>query len=175
MNPENTRVTAVREHYGLSKADFARRVGLDPSTLNKAESGPSKPGLDTLSAILRAYPEISTDWMVFGVEPMIRPQLPISPPDVAAAQRETRLARAESARLKTELAAKATYIQHLELELEKFEGGLEQPEGRAPFTPRPRPTGTRASARAEQRRMEVATPYQYGGGRRSWIDVQVTR
>lgn len=93
MNPENTRVAAVREHYGLSKADFARRVGLDPSTLNKAESGPSKPGVETLVAILRAYPEVSSDWMLMGIEPMLRTT---APPDVQAALSESLVAKAEA-------------------------------------------------------------------------------
>lgn len=55
---------------GLSKSEFERRCGLSNGYINSMRSGY---GLAKLERVLREFPDLSKDWLIYGEGPMLRP------------------------------------------------------------------------------------------------------
>jgi transcriptional regulator with XRE-family HTH domain len=55
-----------------SSAQFAEEIGVQPSGISHILSGRNNPSLDFVLKMLDKYPFISTDWLLFGTEPMYR-------------------------------------------------------------------------------------------------------
>lgn len=60
------RVLKVIENSNLTTSDFAYRVGVQPSQVSHIKTGRNQVTLDIVTKILKAYPEISPDWLLFG-------------------------------------------------------------------------------------------------------------
>jgi phage repressor protein C with HTH and peptisase S24 domain len=60
----------------LSKTDFYKITGLSNGFLDKGGSVTSS----NLETILKHFPEISADWLITGVGPMLRKDLPVAQP-----------------------------------------------------------------------------------------------
>jgi transcriptional regulator with XRE-family HTH domain len=67
-----TRILQVMDHYGLSKADFAQKLMISPAVLSHISSGRNKPGLELIVSLLENYSDVSADWLILGVGPMLR-------------------------------------------------------------------------------------------------------
>ena len=60
------RIAWLMTHYGLSKAQFARKIDFQSSALSHIFSGRNKPSLSMVSAIARHFPQVNMDWLIAG-------------------------------------------------------------------------------------------------------------
>ena len=68
MGRFSAKITAVRKAEGLKKAEFARRIGVSFSAVDKYERG-GDPGIDVLTRIANEF-KVSLDWLLFDHGPM---------------------------------------------------------------------------------------------------------
>ena len=54
------------DHYGLSQQNFASRLGVAPATISSIFTGRTNPTNKHVQAIHKAFPEIDTNWLMFG-------------------------------------------------------------------------------------------------------------
>ena len=66
------RIKQVMEYYKETPAGFSEAIGISRSNLAHLFSGRNQPSLDCAKKVLNAYPEISTEWLIMGVGPMIK-------------------------------------------------------------------------------------------------------
>ena len=66
MEDLQERIALILSTKGLSNAQFAERIGVQPSSISHLMSGRNKPSLDVVTKILRRFPEIQNDWLLFG-------------------------------------------------------------------------------------------------------------
>lgn len=62
MNTVSSRVKQLREENGLNKTEFAKKVGVNRTTITRYESGELKPTLGVMIEINRAF-GVSLDWI----------------------------------------------------------------------------------------------------------------
>lgn len=60
------RVLAFLQAEGLSSAQFAQEIGVQPSSISHIISGRNKPSLDFVTKMLSRYPQLQADWLLFG-------------------------------------------------------------------------------------------------------------
>jgi transcriptional regulator with XRE-family HTH domain len=65
------RILEILKFKNLSPAQFADLIGVQRSGISHLISGRNKPSLDFLQKILKTFPEINTDWMLFGKGEML--------------------------------------------------------------------------------------------------------
>lgn len=70
------RIKQLLKFKGLSVADFAIKIGLAPDTLSNYLQGRRKLSLVTIEAILKAFPEVSAEWLMRGNGQMIQGDQP---------------------------------------------------------------------------------------------------
>ncbi|WP_070730348.1 helix-turn-helix domain-containing protein [Hymenobacter lapidarius] len=72
------------------KAAFARKAGISPQGAQELLAGrKGDPSFKVLIKILEAYPQISTDWVLFGKGDMLLPEAQLGHPARMAAENET--------------------------------------------------------------------------------------
>lgn len=54
------------DHYGLSQQNFAAQLGVAPATISSIFTGRTNPTNKHVQAIHKAFPEIDTNWLMFG-------------------------------------------------------------------------------------------------------------
>ena len=62
------RILEILEKSGLTPSEFADKIEVQRSAISHITSGRNKPSLDFLLKIKNAFPEIDTDWLLFGRE-----------------------------------------------------------------------------------------------------------
>lgn len=77
------RVKQVMEYYEETPASFSEKLGVNRSNLTHLFSGRNQPSLDFAKKVLKAFPEVSTEWLIMGVGKMVR-----TPDEIAPAKRE---------------------------------------------------------------------------------------
>lgn len=60
------RIKEIIEKSGLSNGEFSDRIGIQKSSLSHVLSERNKPSLDFIMKILEAFPQIDSDWLLFG-------------------------------------------------------------------------------------------------------------
>ena len=65
----HTRINKLVQISGLTKTEFAKRLGLSQPFVSKMCSGDSIPSDRTISDICRIF-DIQEDWLRYGLEPM---------------------------------------------------------------------------------------------------------
>jgi transcriptional regulator with XRE-family HTH domain len=60
------RVRIIIKANNLTSAEFADRLGIKRSNLSHVLSGRNKPGIDFLSKIIEAYPNVNAAWLITG-------------------------------------------------------------------------------------------------------------
>jgi transcriptional regulator with XRE-family HTH domain len=60
------RILELLKIKNLSPAQFADLIGVQRSSISHLISGRNKPSLEFIQKILKTFPEINTDWMLFG-------------------------------------------------------------------------------------------------------------
>ena len=71
------RVKKIIEQKDLNPSYFADQIGISRSSMNHILNGRNNPSLDVMTKILDKYPDINSDWLLFGKEPMFRSEKPI--------------------------------------------------------------------------------------------------
>ena len=66
------RLQQILSYSRLSVRALAIKCGLKQQTLDKHIKGIAEPSAATLIGIAKAYPEISTDWLLLGLGSMLR-------------------------------------------------------------------------------------------------------
>ena len=68
-----TRISELMSHYNLSAYQLAKNLGYEgPQKLYKLIQNKSKPGYETLMDILDHYPQMRSEWLMRGDEPMFK-------------------------------------------------------------------------------------------------------
>ncbi|MBN2747237.1 MAG: helix-turn-helix transcriptional regulator [Bacteroidales bacterium] len=60
------RIKEIIAKSGLSNGEFSDKIGIQKSSLSHVLSGRNKPSLDFVLKILDCFPEINSDWLLFG-------------------------------------------------------------------------------------------------------------
>ena len=68
----NTRIKTVMEATQLTPADFAAAIGISRSNLTHLLSGRNQPSFSLLEKLLKAFPQVRTEWLVTGLGDMLR-------------------------------------------------------------------------------------------------------
>lgn len=90
------RILKVMETEGYSQAQFAAEIGIQRAAMSHIISGRNNPSLDVLLKILRRFPSISTDWLLFGNGPMTKSAQPAEPAENTAVPTDSNVAFADS-------------------------------------------------------------------------------
>ena len=70
MNDEyaiNDRISHLISEYGLTNADFAKKLGVPASSISHLISKRNKPGLGFIQSLLNEYKDIDANWLLTGV------------------------------------------------------------------------------------------------------------
>lgn len=66
------RISLLIKAKNLSAAQFADEIGVQRSSISHLMSGRNKPSLDLIQKTLQRFPEVSTEWLLFGKGEMVR-------------------------------------------------------------------------------------------------------
>lgn len=90
------RILKVMETEGYSQAQFAAEIGIQRAAMSHIISGRNNPSLDVLLKILRRFPSVSTDWLLFGNGPMTKSAQPAEPTENTTVSTDSNVAFADS-------------------------------------------------------------------------------
>lgn len=90
------RILKVMETEGYSQAQFAAEIGIQRAAMSHIISGRNNPSLDVLLKILRRFPSVSTDWLLFGNGPMTKSAQPAEPAENTVVSTDSNVAFADS-------------------------------------------------------------------------------
>lgn len=65
-NSLTERIRQLMEQLGMNKKTFSEKIGENPSKISHIFMGRNNPSLDMLQKIFRAFPDVSTDWLIMG-------------------------------------------------------------------------------------------------------------
>lgn len=71
------RLNKILEYYGLTPSEFADQIEVQRSSMSHIFSGRNNPSLDFVMKVKHHFPEISTDWVIFGEGEMIEKSSPL--------------------------------------------------------------------------------------------------
>jgi len=54
------------ENEGLKSSSFADKIGVNRATISHVLSGRNKPSIDFLDKMIRAFPDLNSNWIVTG-------------------------------------------------------------------------------------------------------------
>jgi transcriptional regulator with XRE-family HTH domain len=54
------------ENQGLKSSSFADKIGVNRATISHVLSGRNKPSIDFLDKMIRAFPDLNSNWIVSG-------------------------------------------------------------------------------------------------------------
>jgi transcriptional regulator with XRE-family HTH domain len=66
------RILAILKLKNLSPAQFADMINVQRSSISHLISGRNKPSLEFIQKMLNTFPDINTDWLIFGNGTMIQ-------------------------------------------------------------------------------------------------------
>lgn len=79
------RIKQIMASQHMTQQVFADFIGIAPATLSGIFSERTRPTINTVEAIKKKLPSLSTDWLMFGKEPMYIDQAPATD-DASTAQ-----------------------------------------------------------------------------------------
>jgi len=62
----NDRIQLILKTENISASKFADEIGVQRSSISHILSGRNNPSLDFIQKILKRFPDISSDWIIFG-------------------------------------------------------------------------------------------------------------
>lgn len=69
---DKARIEKIIQTSGMADGQFAQEIGIQNSTLSHILNGRNRPSLDVIKKILNRFPEIDSDWLIFGHGSMLR-------------------------------------------------------------------------------------------------------
>lgn len=90
------RIALILQTQNLTVSQFADRIGVQRSALSHVLGGRNNPSLDFVTKILRTFPEIRSQWLLFGEGKMYDAMTEVRPAEEAAVA-EVTMAGAEVA------------------------------------------------------------------------------
>lgn len=83
-----SRINLILKAKNISARQFAEEIGVQPSGMSHILSGRNNPSLDFVMKVIRRYPEIDINWLMFGKgemyeSPASRPVTPSPTPSVS--------------------------------------------------------------------------------------------
>lgn len=66
------RINLLLRAKNITARTFAEEIGIQPSGMSHILSGRNNPSLDFVTKVIRRYPEISLEWLVFGQGEMLK-------------------------------------------------------------------------------------------------------
>jgi transcriptional regulator with XRE-family HTH domain len=66
------RIKKIMHEKGISAAVFADKISVNRGTVTHILTARNEPSLKVISKILEIYPDINSDWLLFGKQPMYR-------------------------------------------------------------------------------------------------------
>ena len=66
MDEIQDRISLIISTKGMSNAEFAEAIDVQPSNISHIMSGRNKPSLDLVMKVLKRFPEIRTEWLLHG-------------------------------------------------------------------------------------------------------------
>jgi transcriptional regulator with XRE-family HTH domain len=75
------RIAHIIRAKNLTAAEFALRLGIQPSNISHLLSGRNNPSLDFIKKLKETFPEYNLDWIIFGRGPITvsEPFAPVTP------------------------------------------------------------------------------------------------
>lgn len=70
MNDMKDRIAHIIRAKNLTAAEFALRLGIQPSNVSHILAGRNNPSLEFVKKLKETFPEYNTDWIIFGKGPM---------------------------------------------------------------------------------------------------------
>ena len=64
------RIAHIIRAKNLTAAEFALRLGIQPSNVSHLLSGRNNPSLDFVKKLKETFPEYSLEWIIFGTGPI---------------------------------------------------------------------------------------------------------
>ena len=89
------RISLILKTKNLSPSLFADEIQVQRSSVSHVLSGRNKPSLDFILKILSTYPEVSSDWLMFGKGQMLK-----------QTEKEEKVIREEKTEIKSQLEIK---------------------------------------------------------------------
>lgn len=80
------RIQTIMEQYKMTQQTFAQKLELSPATISSIFTGRTNPTNNHVQAIHRAFPEINTNWLMFGEGDMF-----LSAPGVEGGNEESKI------------------------------------------------------------------------------------
>ena len=68
----NNRIKSILEESQLTPSEFAAAIGTSRSNLTHLLSGRNQPSFSLLEKLLKAFPQVRTEWLVTGLGEMLR-------------------------------------------------------------------------------------------------------
>ena len=62
----HVRIKKWIENQGLKSSSFADKIGVNRATISHVLSGRNKPSIDFLDKMIRAFPDLNSNWIVSG-------------------------------------------------------------------------------------------------------------
>ena len=80
------RIAHIIRAKNLTAAEFALRLGIQPSNISHLLSGRNNPSLDFVKKLKETFPEYNLDWIIFGRGPITvsEPFAPVTPIELVA-------------------------------------------------------------------------------------------
>ena len=78
------RIALILQTQNLTVSQFADRIGVQRSALSHVLGGRNNPSLDFVTKILRTFPEIRSQWLLFGEGKMYDAMADVRPAEEAA-------------------------------------------------------------------------------------------
>jgi transcriptional regulator with XRE-family HTH domain len=72
------RILEILKIRNLSPAQFADLIGVQRSGMSHLISGRNNPSLEFIQKVLKTFPEINSDWMLFGKGKMLNGEFSVS-------------------------------------------------------------------------------------------------
>lgn len=76
------RIIQIMQTEGLSKSEFAEKIGVAVSLLSHILGGRNRPSLEVVMRINKAFPDINLQWLMYGTGEMHTsksPEIPVNP------------------------------------------------------------------------------------------------
>ena len=62
----NKRIEIVASRFAKNQSDFAKKVGKPSQTISNIIAGRSNPSFEVIQAIIEAFPQIDSLWLILG-------------------------------------------------------------------------------------------------------------